>query len=183
MASGAISSTLGSGGKGLFLSASSITVRLRTGCVTFSSAGEASKTPAAEGEQTENAAWALVCAKALVIPFSDPKVNIDIGLYLEASSPHSGRPFGDSHILVCISGALLGMFLDMFSMELVENGRRGLGISTTDNGDTIDSRAGAISYARVVVDGGDTLLGVSSFDRLVLVEVGLRMSWSVEDRL
>lgn len=50
-----------------------------------------------------------------------------------------------SNMWVCAGGALFGMFLDMFSMECVEKGRRGLGISTTDNGDTTESLAGAIS--------------------------------------
>ena len=52
----------------------------------------------------------------------------------------------------------------MSSYENLENGLRGFGISTVDNGDTMDNRAGSsepVPFREVVVDGGDTVFGVS----------------------
>ena len=62
--------------------------------------------------------------------------------------------------------------MDMVSKEFAENGLLGLGISTTESGETIDSlaceRSGVIP--RVVVDGGEIQLGVASFlDALSLI--------------
>lgn len=53
----------------------------------------------------------------------------------------------------------------MSSIDRAENGLRGLGISMTDSGETIESLAGISEYicCFVVVDGGEIALGVSSF--------------------
>ena len=75
----------------------------------------------------------------------------------------------------------------MVSKELAENGRLGFGISTTDNGETIESRACAMSFGmpRVVVDGGDTALTGSSFLRAsrALVDGERYGGWANERRL
>ena len=84
------------------------------------------------------------------------------------------------------NGALLGISKLIVSKEFAENGRLGFGISTTDNGDTIDNRACAISLdmPRVVVDGGETALGVSSFLRtsLALIDGERYGGWTNERR-
>ena len=70
------------------------------------------------------------------------------------------------------SGALLGKSIDIVSKELAENGLLGLGISTTDKGETIDSLACENSgvMPRIMVDGGEIELGVASFlDPLSLI--------------
>ena len=70
------------------------------------------------------------------------------------------------------NGALLGRSIDIVSKEFAENGLLGLGISTTERGETMDNLACENSgvMPRVIVDGGETELGVASFlDALSLI--------------
>ena len=63
------------------------------------------------------------------------------------------------------NGALLGKSIDIVSKEFAEKGLLGLGISTTERGETMESLACAMSglMPRYVVDGGEIVLGVPHF--------------------
>lgn len=141
--SGATSMTDGSGGRGLLTDSARESMLFFSAGI-FGVGGMSSKIPARAGETIEKATLPLWSPRGLMVP-SALKLDIDDrGLYEDdapSSAVSSDEPelddFGSGDASAAFSSRPSGNF---GANDHVENGRRGLGISITEIGETIESR-------------------------------------------